>query len=46
MGRGWLKLSTDPSDTDEYKRLVAAGRDPIYAREWVLQERIRNTNRC
>ena len=20
LGRGWLKLSTDPSDTDEYKR--------------------------
>ena len=37
MGRGWLKLSTDPSDTDEYKRLVAAGRDPIEAREWVLK---------
>ena len=36
MGRGWLKLSTDPSDTDEYKRLVAAGYDPIQARQYVL----------
>jgi hypothetical protein len=36
MGRGWLKLSTDPSDTDEYKRLVAAGTDPIQARQYVL----------
>src|SRR5210317_1471078 len=38
MGRGWLKLSTDPSDTEEYKKLIAAGHDPIYAREYVLQE--------
>ena len=37
MGRGWLKLSTDPSDTDEYKRLVAAGYDPIEARERALK---------
>ena len=36
MGRGWLKLSTDPSDTDEYKRLVASGYDPIQARQYVL----------
>jgi len=36
LGRGWLKLSTDPSDTDEYKRLVAAGYDPIQARQYVL----------
>ena len=38
LGRGWLKLSTDPSDTEEYKKLIAAGHDPIYAREYVLQE--------
>ena len=37
LGRGWLKLSTDPSDTDEYKRLVAAGYDPIEARERALK---------
>ena len=37
LGRGWLKLSTDPSDTKEYKRLVAAGYDPIQAREYVLE---------
>lgn len=37
MGRGWLKLSTDPSETEEYKRLVAGGFDPIYAREYVLE---------
>tara|TARA_R100000030_G_scaffold45170_1_gene34112 strand:+ start:703 stop:5622 length:4920 start_codon:yes stop_codon:yes gene_type:complete len=37
MGRGWLKLSTNPSDTDEYKRLVAAGYDPIEARERALK---------
>jgi hypothetical protein len=36
LGRGWLKLSTDPSDTDEYKRLVASGYDPIQARQYVL----------
>src|SRR6056300_162781 len=36
MSRGWLKLSTDPSDTDEYKRLVAAGYDLIQARQYVL----------
>ena len=36
MGRGWLKQSTDPSDTEEYKRLVAAGYDPIKARQYVL----------
>jgi len=38
LGRGWLKLSTDPSDTEEYKKLIAAGHDPIYAREYVLKE--------
>lgn len=37
LGRGWLKLSTDPSDTKEYKRLVSAGYDPIQAREYVLE---------
>ena len=37
MGRGWLKLSTNPSDTDEYKRLVAGGFDPMEAREYVLE---------
>jgi hypothetical protein len=36
LGRGWLKLSTDPSNTDEYKRLVASGYDPIQARQYVL----------
>ena len=36
LGRGWLKQSTDPSDTEEYKRLVAAGYDPIKARQYVL----------
>ena len=36
LGRGWLMLDTDPSDTDEYKQLVAAGYDPIQAREYVL----------
>src|SRR6056300_362770 len=37
LGRGWLKLSTEPSDTKEYKRLVSAGYDPIQAREYVLE---------
>ena len=36
LGRGWLKLSTDPSETPEYKKLVAAGYDPIQARQYVL----------
>jgi hypothetical protein len=37
FGRGWITMSTDPSDTDEYKRLVASGYDPIQAREYVLK---------
>jgi hypothetical protein len=36
MGRGWLALETDPANTDEYKRLVASGYDPIQARQYVL----------
>jgi len=36
LGTGWFLGSTDPTQTDEYKNMLAAGVDPLVAREFVL----------
>ena len=35
LGQGWFLGSTDPTQTSEYKNLLASGVDPLEAREWV-----------
>ncbi len=35
LGEGWFLGTTDPTQTDEYKNLLAAGVDPLAAREFV-----------